>query len=70
MEDEEAVRAEIERRKEIFRREQAALPFAEKVRIAFELSKCRETLKQARLIQREEEEPPSNGQLFITSRKV
>lgn len=51
---EEAIRAEIERRKEIFRREQAALPFAEKVRIAFELSKRRNTLKQARLIQRKE----------------
>ncbi len=56
MEDEEAVRAEIERRKEIFRREQAALPFAEKVQIAFELSKRRNTLKQARLIQRKQEE--------------
>lgn len=56
---EEAIRAEIERRKEIFRREQAALPFAEKVRISFELSKRRNTLKQARLIQREEESPSS-----------
>jgi len=54
--EEEAIRTEIERRKEIFRRAQAALPFAEKVRIAFELSKRRNTLKQARLIQRKQEE--------------
>ncbi len=48
---ENAIRAEIKRRKEVFREEQAALPFAEKVRIAFELSKRRNTLKEARLIQ-------------------
>ncbi len=48
------MRAEIKRRKDIFRREQAALPFAEKVRIAFELSKRRNTLKQARLIEQKD----------------
>lgn len=52
--NEEAIRAEIKRRKDIFRREQAALPFVEKVRIAFELNKRRNTLKQARLIQRKD----------------
>ena len=60
---EEAIRAEIERRKQIFRREQAALPFAEKVRIAFELSARRNALKQARLIQREEAELSSEEKL-------
>ena len=50
--NEDAIRAEIKRRKEVFRAEQAALPFAEKVRIAFELSKRRHSLKEARLIQR------------------
>ena len=56
--DEEEIRAEIKRRKDIFRREQAALPFAEKVRIAFELSNRRNTLKQARLIERKEAVSP------------
>ena len=46
---EDEFRNEINRRKEAYRREQAALPFAEKVRIAFELSKRRETIKSARL---------------------
>ena len=46
MTDEE-IRDEIKRRKEAFRREQAALPFAEKVRIAFELYKRRVTIKNA-----------------------
>jgi hypothetical protein len=47
---EQEVRAEIVRRKEVFRREQAALSFTEKVRIAFAMSERRSTLKQARLI--------------------
>lgn len=50
---EENIRAEIARRKEVYRREQAALPFVEKLRISFELGKRRNTLKQARLIQGE-----------------
>jgi hypothetical protein len=58
---EEEIRAEIKRRKEIFRREQAALSFAEKVRIAFELSKRRNALKQARLIQKEKPLSPSTN---------
>ncbi len=59
--NEEEMRAEIKRRKDIFRREQAALPFAEKVRIAFELSKRRKTLKQARLIERKDDLLPLSG---------
>ena len=52
--NEEEVRAEIERRKKIFRREQAALPFAEKVRIAFAMNERRNTLRQAKPIERNE----------------
>lgn len=46
---EEEIRAELERRKNIFRREQAALPLPEKVRIAFELSRLQDQdmVKQA-----------------------
>jgi hypothetical protein len=55
---EEELRAEIGRRKNIFRREQAALPFAEKVRIAFDLSKRRKALKQALLIRTEDAQSP------------
>lgn len=53
------IRAEIERRKDIFRREQTALSFTEKVRIAFEMSNRRKTLKQAKLIQRKDTLAPS-----------
>lgn len=53
---EEEIRVEIKRRKDIFRREQSALSFAEKVRISFELCKRRNILKQAQLIQKEK--PP------------
>ncbi len=60
--NEEEVRARIKQRKEIFRREQAALSFAEKVRIAFELSKRRNTLEQARPIQREDTFVPAPDQ--------
>lgn len=56
---EQEIRAEIKRRKDVFRREQVALPFAEKVRIAFEMSKRRNTLKQARPVQRGSALPPS-----------
>ena len=47
---EQEIRAEIARRKDIFRREQAALSFTEKVRIAFAMNERRNTLKQARLV--------------------
>ena len=50
---EEDIRAEIARRKEAYRREQADLSFVEKVRISFELGKRRNKLKQARLIEGE-----------------
>lgn len=56
--NEKDIRAEIKRRKDIFRREQAALSFTEKVRIAFEMSRRRNTLKQAKLIQRKDELAP------------
>ena len=48
--NEQEIRAEIARRKDTFRREQAALPFAEKVCIAFALSWRCDALKQARII--------------------
>ena len=48
--DETDIRAEIARRKDIFRREQAALSFTEKVRIAFALNQRRNALNQARMI--------------------
>jgi predicted DNA-binding protein YlxM (UPF0122 family) len=52
--NEEAIRDEIKRRKEIFRREQSALSFREKVRIAFEMSNRRNIFKQAKLIQQKD----------------
>ncbi len=67
--NEEEIRAEIKRRKEIFRREQAALPFAEKVRIAFALSKRRSLLKQARRIERKDVSLPSSGGAEWSRRK-
>ncbi len=57
---EREIRAEIKRRKDIFRREQAALPFVEKVRLSFELSQRRNLLKQARLIQRKDAPLPAS----------
>jgi len=47
---EEEIRAEIAQNKERFRRIQAQLPFAEKVRIAFELSKRRMAIKHGRIV--------------------
>lgn len=58
--NEEGVRAEIQQRKEAFRREQRALPFVEKVCIAFELSRRRNTLEQARPVQLEGDLLPSS----------
>ena len=45
------IKQEINRRKTEFRRQQAALPFAEKVQIAFALSRRRELFKQAKLVE-------------------
>ena len=53
-ENEEDIRAEIKRRKDIFRREQAALSFTEKVRIAFEMNSRRNTLKGAKVVQQKD----------------
>ena len=59
--NEEAIRKEIERRKNVFRRAQANLPFAEKVRIAFELSKLRLAIDQARRRHLKESDPPATS---------
>ena len=45
------IKQEIKRRKAEFRRQQSALPFAEKVRIAFALSRRREVFKRAKLVE-------------------
>lgn len=45
------IKQEINRRKAEFRRQQAALPFVEKVRIAFALSRRREVFKRAKLVE-------------------
>lgn len=57
--NEEEIRAEIKRRKDVFAHEQAALSFAEKVRIAFALNERQQVLKRARLIRREGSVLPS-----------
>lgn len=49
--NETEIKQEINRRKTEFRRHQAALPFAEKVRIAFALSRRRELFKRAKLVE-------------------
>jgi len=59
--NEEAIRKEIGRRKNNFRRAQANLPFAEKVRIAFELSKLRLTIEQARRRHLKESDPTTSS---------
>jgi hypothetical protein len=59
--NEAETRAEIARRKDIFRREQAALPFTEKVRLAFALSQRRGELKQARIIPPQDAPLPSSS---------
>lgn len=58
--NEKEIRAEIKRRKDILRRAQAALPFAEKVRIAFEMDKRHNAFKAAKLIRRESALAPSS----------
>ena len=57
--NEEEIRTEIKRRKEVFRREQMALSFAEKVRIAFALAKRRTMIKQARLLEQNDVVAPT-----------